>query len=135
MPDVATEADGDERRIRQMADAQSNVDAFVHQVDLAVEEEKLGRNGRMEVEEIVQDRPQHLLPADRRRRNGQHPTWRGALTDSEHVGFLEIDQHPPTGDCVAFSRFAQLERSSRSMQQLDADMGFQKGQRPADSGR
>jgi hypothetical protein len=28
-------------------------DAFVHQVDLAVKEEKLGRNRRMEVEEMV----------------------------------------------------------------------------------
>jgi len=35
VPDVATEADRNERRIRQMANAQSNIDAFLHQVDLA----------------------------------------------------------------------------------------------------
>ena len=118
-----------------MGDAQGDVDALVDQVDGPVQQEEAGRNGRMEIEEIVDDRPQYLLAADRRRRNGQHPAGRGAFARGEHVGLLQLDQHPPTGSRVALARFAQLERPGGSMQQLDPDMGFQKGERAADRGR
>ena len=134
-PDIAAEADGDERGVRQMADAQGDVDALIDQVDGPVQQEEANRNGRIEIEKIVDNRPQYLLAGDRRRRNGQCPAGGGAFARGEHVGLLQLDQHPPTGSRIALTRFAQLERPGGPMQQLDPDMGFQKGERAADRGR
>ena len=133
--DIAAEADDDERGVGQIGDAQGDIDAFVDQIDVPVQEEEPHRNGRVEIEKIVDDRPQHLLPQDRGCRNGQCPTRSGPFARGEHVGLLQLDQHPSTGNHVARPRFAQLERPGGSMQQLDPDMGFQKGKRTADRSR
>ena len=95
--DIAAEADGDERGVRQMGDAQRDIDALIDQVDGPVQQEEANRDGRIEIEKVVDDRPQHLFPGDRRRRNGQYPARGRAFAGREHVGLLELDQNPPTG--------------------------------------
>jgi hypothetical protein len=43
--------------IRQLADAQCDVDPFVDQIERTVEQQQTNRDGRMEVDEVVNDRP------------------------------------------------------------------------------
>ena len=118
-----------------MADAQGEIDPFLDQIDEAIQQEKPSRNGRIEIEKIVEDGPQHLLATDWRRRKGQHSARGRAFACSEHVGFLEIDEHPAAGRSIAFARLAQFQRTRCPMQQFNTDMRFQKCQRPTDRRR
>jgi hypothetical protein len=54
-----------------MRDAQSDVDAFIDQVHRPVEQIELRRHRRIGVEKGIQDRTQHLLATDDRRRQGK----------------------------------------------------------------
>ena len=117
--------------IRQMRDAQRDVDAFVDQVDLAVEQIEPHRHGRMFVHESVEHRPQDIFAGDDRRGQRQRAARGRAFAGRSDIGLLEIDQHAAAGGGVALAGLAQFERAGGAMKQFSADMLLEEGDRAA----
>ncbi len=127
-PDISPEPGGNERRIRQMADAECNIHTFVHQVYESVEQKKPGRDGRVEIEEVVKHRPEYFLSEDRWCRDRQNSAGGGTLAPCKHVRFFQVSQHPAAGGRIALACFAQLEGAGRTVQEFNPYMRLQEAQ-------
>ena len=91
-----------------MRNTQGGIDALIDQVHRPVEQMEPRRHRRIGVEKGIQDRTQHLLAADERRRQGKSAARGRSLTRRQDIGLFEIGQHAPAGGGIALAGFAQL---------------------------
>jgi hypothetical protein len=124
------EADRNETRIRKVGNPQRDVDAFVDQIHLTIDEKQPDRHRRIFVHEGIDHRPYQVFPGDDGRGQRQDPAGRRAFAAGRNIRFLEVDQHAPAGDYVALARLAQFQGACSPMQQLGPDVRFEKGYCP-----
>src|SRR5258705_7855346 len=126
------ESDRDEARVREMRDAERNVDALIDQVYRPVEKIEPHRDSPVFVHEGVDHRSQDIFACDHRRGEGQRAARRRTFAGRKDVGFLEIDQYAAASGGIALARLAQFERTRRAMKQFSANMRLEESDRAAD---
>ena len=121
-PDVATDPNGHHGGVRQLSDAQGDVDPFLDQIGVAVEQDEIDRHGREGFEIGIDDGAQDFLAADRRRRHGQRTPRGGLLACRHHLGFPQIDENAAARGGIALADLAQLDRAGGTVKQWGADL-------------
>lgn len=96
------------RRIGDVA-AQRDIDAFLDEVCGAVQENEVGRHGREGFEIGIDDRPEDLLAADRRRRHGEGAARRDLLARRDHLGLPQVDENAAADGGVALADLTELD--------------------------
>ncbi len=99
----AAEPPRHETRIRKGADAQPDIEVLLDQVDIAVVEEKLRREGRMGVEKARQDR-RHVPPSEDEGRRDAHEAAQRSRARSAAQGLVVIGEDAARllGETAAF---------------------------------
>ena len=134
-PDVAADPNGHHGGVRQLGDAQGDVDPFLDQIGVAVEQDEIDRYGREGFEIGIDDGTQDLLAADRRRRHGQRTPRGGLLARRHHLGFLQIDENTAARGGIALADLTQLDRAGGTVKQRGADLLLEERDGSADRRR
>ena len=112
---------GDQTRRRQVGDAQGDVEAFLHRIDLLIAQHQLDLQLRVPLHE-VRDRAAEVERAERHRRiDAQEPARLRLQPRHREVGLLEIGQY---GDAALVIGLAVLGRAGAARgadEKLDAE--------------
>jgi hypothetical protein len=118
-----------------VADAHGNIDAFIDQVDDPVE--KIGRHfdGRIRPQELHDAR--HDVCAAEQHRRGDRQVARGRGIDARDrlIGLGDAGEDVARVVQVAASGFGQAHAAGRALQQLHAQLRFERGNGPGDCRR
>ncbi len=121
--------------VRQLANAQGNVDALLHQADRAVQQQGVNADLGELVQVIHQQRRDEQLTEQHWRGNRQLPTGLDMAAGRRILGFLQIAQDPPTVLEKTLAGLAQVHIAGGAHQQWRADPLLQRRHRPRHAGR
>jgi hypothetical protein len=110
-----------------MRDPNRNVDAFVEQIDDAVDEQRARGHPRVTLEELEQDRGHIHAPEQHRRRDGELAARLARTAGGRGFSVLDFAEDALAVREKARACFGHANRARRSMQQARADSGFERG--------
>ena len=116
----------------QRADAHGHVDALLHHVHHAVDQQRIDLHVRVGVEILGDARNQVQLAEHHRRGHGESSTRAHAATGGQFLGLLQLQQDAPAVFDVALTSLGQAQAAG---QQQRAQTCLQRGDGASDAGR
>ncbi|MNF91806.1 hypothetical protein D3C84_744230 [compost metagenome] len=127
-----TESAGYQQRVfvARLTYAQSNIDAFGHQIDATVDQHDLQLYLRIFLEKTADHPRQHFVGQSDRRGHPQATAWFAGHARHGFIGHFGFQQHRLAMSQVAFTHGRQLELAGGALQQTRAETLLQFGNAP-----
>ena len=119
----------------QRADAHGHVDALLHHVHHAVDQQRIDLHVRVDVEVMGNTWNQKQLAEHYRRCHGEPPTRAHTATGGQLLGLFQFQQDAPAVLDITLASLGQAQAARAAGQQQRAETCLQRGDGASDAGR